>query len=231
MIKYHFFGKDLEIERSLANRSHLKRRLAEEGFQNSHVLFVNQIHSTEVVIIDNENKIYGEQGLPKADAIVTNLKNVNIAIFTADCSPILLFDEKNNIIAAAHAGWGGARKGIVENVVKAMKNLGATEISAAIGPMIWQDSYEISQDFFDDFLSENKDNIIFFKSTAKPDKYLFDLPAYVEKKLRNCGINQIKKSPKDTYKNAETFFSFRRSTHKNEKDCGRNVSLITQQIS
>ena len=74
MIKHHFFGKDLIIDRPLSQRSHLKLRLAEEGFKNDHVLFVNQIHGNEVVIIDDEKKIYGQQDLPKADAIVTNLK-------------------------------------------------------------------------------------------------------------------------------------------------------------
>ncbi len=227
MIKYRFFGRELLIDRSLANRSDLKCRLANEGFKNDHVLFLNQIHSTEVVIIDDENKIYGEQDLPKADAIVTNLKNVNIAVFTADCAPILLFDEKNNIIAAAHAGWGGAKRGVIENVVKAMKSLGAKKIQAIIGPLIAQDSYEVSQDFFDDFLNDDKANLIFFKNGVKSGKYLFDLPSYVEEKLKNCGILQIENVKIDTYKNEKTLFSFRRSTHQNEKDCGRNVSLIT----
>lgn len=227
MIKYRFFGKDLTIDRPLLNRSHLELRLKGEGFENSHTLFLNQIHSNEIVIIDDEKKIYGQQGLPKADAIITNLKNVNIAVITADCAPILFFDSENKIIAAAHAGWRGAKSGIIENTVKAMKNLGAKKIHAIIGPLIAQDSYEVSREFFDDFLAEDKANSRFFKNGAAPDKYLFDLPFYVEEKLRNCAILQIENVKIDTYKNEKTLFSFRRSTHKNENDCGRNVSLIT----
>lgn len=227
MVKYNFFGKDLIIDRPLSNRDELKCRLHQEGFKNSHVLFVNQIHGNEVVIIDDEKKIYGKQDLPKADAIVTNLKNVNIAVVTADCAPILLHDDENKIIASAHAGWRGAKNGIIENTVNAMKNLGAKKIQAILGPLIWQDSYEVSQEFFDDFLIEDKSNSKFFKNGVSADKYLFDLPLYVEEKLKKCGIFEIKKSPYDTYKNEKTFFSFRRSTHLGEKDCGRNVSLIT----
>jgi YfiH family protein len=226
MIKYRFFGKDLVIDRPLSNRSHLELRLKEEGFKNSHTLFLNQIHSNEVVIIDDEKKIYLQQDLPKADAIVTNLKNVNIAVVTADCAPILFFDNENKIIAAAHAGWRGAKSGVIKNTVKAMKNLGAKKIHAIIGPLIMQDSYEISQEFFDDFLAEDKANSKFFKNGATPDKYLFDLPFYVEEKLKNCQVAEIKNVKIDTYKNEKTLFSFRRSTHKNENDCGRNVSLI-----
>ena len=65
MIKHHFFGKDLIIDRPLLSRSHLEFRLREEGFKNSHTLFLNQIHGNEVVIIDDEKKIYGQQDLPK----------------------------------------------------------------------------------------------------------------------------------------------------------------------
>jgi len=226
MIKYHFFGKDLIIDRPLSQRSHLKLRLEEEGFKNDLVLFVNQIHGNEVVVIDDEKKIYGQQDLPKADAIVTNLKNLNIAIITADCAPILLFDNENKIIAAAHAGWRGAKSGIIENTVKAMRNLGAKKIHAIIGPLISQDSYEVSSEFFDDFLAEDKSNSKFFKDGAKSDKQLFDLPFFVEEKLRNCQVAEIENVKIDTYKNEKTLFSFRRSTHKGENDCGRNVSLI-----
>jgi YfiH family protein len=225
-IKYHFFGRDLIIDREFSNRSNLIMALEKQGFKTSHVLFVSQIHGNQVVVVDDDKKIYGEQNLPKADAIVTNLKNVNIAIITADCSPILLFDAKNNVVGAAHAGWRGAKSGVIANVVSEMKKLGAENISAIVGPMIQQESYEVSREFFDDFLNEDKANSKFFKSGEKADKYLFDLPSYVESKLRAAGVLEIKNDRIDTYKNSETLFSFRRSTHLGEKDCGRNVSVI-----
>jgi YfiH family protein len=225
-IKYHFFGKDCVIDRALANRENLEKSMLEQGFLNKKITFVNQIHSAEIVTIDAPQKIHGDQNLPKADALVSNLPNVVLGVITADCAPILLFDEENKIIAAAHAGWRGAKLGVVLSTIMQMKNLGAKNISAIIGPTIQQNSYEVSSEFFDDFINENSRNNKFFIKGAKPDKYLFDLPFYVEEKLREAGVEKIENQKIDTYKNEEKFFSFRRSTHQNQQDCGRNVSVI-----
>jgi len=226
-IKYHFFGKDCVIDRTLANRSELEKSMLKQGFSNQKVLFVNQIHSAEVCVIDAPQKIHGDQNLPKADALVSNLSNVVLGVVTADCAPILLFDEAEKIIAATHAGWRGAKLGVVASTVLQMKNLGAKNISAIIGPTIQQNSYEVSPDFFDDFMNEDSDNKKFFINGTNPNKYLFDLPAYVEKKLHQAGIKKIENQKIDTYKNEKSFFSFRRSTHQNQQDCGRNIAVIT----
>lgn len=225
-IKYHFFGKDCLIDRELKNRANLNLALIEEKISNRGALFVNQIHGKEVVVIDKEEQIHGEQGLPKADAIVTNLANIAIGVITADCAPILFFDEEKKVIAAAHAGWRGAKLGVIESVVAEMKKLGANNIKAIVGPMIQQESYEVSSEFIDDFLSENLANKIFFINGEKPDKHLFDLPAYVEKKLSEAGIKKVENLKINTYSEEEKFFSFRRSFHRGENDCGRNVSAI-----
>lgn len=224
-IKYHFFGKDCIIDRALENRADLERALKEKNIESKANLFANQIHGSEVVVIDSEEKIHGDQGLPKADALVTNLKNIVIGVITADCSPILFFDEEKNIVGATHAGWRGAKLGVIEATISEMKKLGAEKISAIIGPMIHQDSYEVSEEFLEDFQAENPQNRKFFKEGANPGKYLFNLPAYVEEKLKSEGI-EVSSSKADTYKNEKEFFSFRRSTHRGEKDCGRNVSVI-----
>ncbi|MDX2083552.1 MAG: peptidoglycan editing factor PgeF [Rickettsiales bacterium] len=226
MIKYNFFGKDCIIDRELRDRSNLALRLQEKNFSSSNALFVNQIHGNEVIKIDDLKKIHGDQNLPKADALVTNLPNLAIAVITADCAPILFFDQEEKVIAAAHAGWRGAKNGIIKSTISAMKNLQAKNITAVIGPMIQQNSYEVSQDFFADFLSEDSENKEFFKNSEKPNKYWFDLPSYIEKKLRQENIFTIINLAIDTYKNEKDFFSFRRSTHLKESDCGRNVSVI-----
>jgi len=225
-IKYHFFGKDCIIDRPLENRAELNVALAKKDMKAHHVLFVNQIHGAEIVVVDSAEKIHGNQDLPKADALVTNLSNIVIGVITADCAPILFCDEEKNVIATTHAGWRGAKLGVIKSTIDAMKKLGAENIKAMIGPMIAQKSYEISKEFFDDFVSEDSSNEIFFISGAKPDKYLFDLPSYIEKKLREAGIEKIENLKIDTYENEKDFFSFRRSAHQKEKDCGRNVSAI-----
>lgn len=225
-IKFNFFGKNCLIDRALLHRKNLEQNLAELGLKHNHILLLNQIHGKEAVIIDSPKKIYGQQNLPKADAIITNLPNVVIGVFTADCSPILLMDEENKIIAAIHAGWRGAKLGVIFSAVEAMKKLGAKKIRSVIGPMIQQNSYEVSQEFFDDFLNEDSANEVFFQNDLKQEKYYFDLSGYVEKKLRNAGVFKIKNLQIDTLQNEEGFFSFRRSSKLGEKDCGRNLSVI-----
>lgn len=224
-IKTHFFGKDCLIKRDLKDRNMLEAKLADAGFAHNNILLLNQVHGNEVIVIDDVKKIYGNQDLPKLDAIVTNLKNITIGIITADCCPILFFDEEKNIIGAAHAGWQGAKKGVIKSTIDAMKKLGAKNIKAKIGPMIQQDSYQVSQEFYDDFLSEDLMNKEFFINDAEASKYKFDLSSYVEKKIKLEGITAIENPRIDTYKNEATLFSFRRSTHKKEEDCGRNVSV------
>lgn len=224
-INYHFFGKDCLIDRELKNRENLERVFAEKNIRSRKILFVNQVHGNDVVVVDAENKIHGEQGLPKADALVTNLKNIAICVITADCAPILFFDAKKNVIAAAHAGWRGARAGVIKNTVAEMKKLGAEKIFAVIGPMIHQESYEVSQEFLDDFLSADLANQKFFVTGAEHYKWLFDLPSYVAEKLRVEGV-EVEDKKIDTYESEKGFFSFRRSTHRGEKDCGRNVAVV-----
>lgn len=225
-IKYHFFGKDCIIDNKLASRVDLERALQEKNISSVANLFVNQIHGTDVVVVDSKEKIYGNQNLPRADALVTNLPNIVIGVITADCAPILFFDSEKEIIAAAHVGWCGAKSGVISSTTNEMKKLGAKNIEVVIGPMIQQESYEVSQEFLDDFLKENHANIRFFSDGVRAGKYWFDLPLYVEKKLQEAGVKKIKNLRIDTYQNEDRFFSYRRATHRKENDCGRNVSVI-----
>lgn len=229
-VKYHFFGKECIIDRGLTNYSDLEKNLQKQGFSSEiPTIFVNQVHSNTVVVINDQNSIHDTNNRPKADAIVTNLKNIIIGIVTADCTPILLFDSKNHIIAAVHAGWRGAFSNIIANVTAEMLKIGAevNNITAVIGPTIAQKSYEISQEFYDGFLKDGSNNKKFFIDGERVGHYMFDLPAYVDSKLEQSGIRNIIDKETDTYSNQDTLFSYRRSTHNNEKDCGRNVSVIT----
>jgi YfiH family protein len=225
-VKFHFFGKDCIVDRAITDCKDLKRALLEKSFEFDVIQFVNQVHSNNVITINAHSKIHGDQNLPKADAIVTNLKKVVIGVFTADCAPIFLYDEERKIVAVIHAGWKGAKNGVIKSTITEMKKLGAKNIIALIGPMIQQKSYEVSQEFFDDFTSEDEGNKIFFADGNKADKHMFDLPSYVGKKLCEEGIFEIKNSGIDTYENEKEFFSYRRSTHRAEVDCGRNISVI-----
>ena len=228
-IKYHFFGKECLTDRNLVEHSDLNANLAKQNFSlNQPAIFVNQTHSNEVTTINKQSQIYSIENRPKADAIVTNLKNLTLAIFTADCVPVLLFDQTHSIIAIAHCGWRGALSNITKNTIAKMIDLGAkiNNIQTIIGPCIRQKSYQISREFYDNFLNERRSNDKFFIADNKPNHFMFDLPSYVKEKLIDEGIKNISDDEIDTYGTQEQFFSYRKSAHLDKKDCGRNISAI-----
>jgi YfiH family protein len=154
------------------------------------------------------------------------MRNIPIAVLTADCAPILIHDENKKMIAAIHAGWKGAYKDIVKKVVKFMIKKGCSpkNITAVIGPSISVNSYQVRQDFIKKFIKKDKNNIIFFKKTM--DKNYFNLKKYIHFQLKSLNIKKIDIINKDTFNTRNNFFSARRSINRNENDYGRNISII-----
>ena len=162
----------------------------------------------------------------KADAIITNQRKLPIAVLTADCVPILLYDNKKKIIAAVHAGWKGAYKGVIKNVIKFMIKIGCNpkNIITAIGPSITQKNHEVKANFKKRFIKKHKKNKIFFKNKKK--LIYFNLPGYVKTQLISQKINKIDMIKIDTYDKKNNFFSARRSLKLKINDYGRNISII-----
>ncbi|MDE3060836.1 MAG: peptidoglycan editing factor PgeF [Pseudomonadota bacterium] len=184
-----------------------------------------QIHSATAVIAD---KAWRREEAPQADAIVTNVPGLAVGVTTADCLPILLADEKNRVIAAAHAGWKGAISGILEATLEKMQALGARaeDIIAAIGPAIAQASYEIGEEFYERFLADDEGNARYFIHGARPGHWLFDLKSYAKDRLRDAGVNHITILAHDTCAEEADFFSYRRSCLRGETAYGCQLSGI-----
>ena len=191
---------------------------------SKNILLVNQTPSQKYIYINKSNKIKSKR--LKADAIITNQKKLPIAILTADCVPILIYDDALKIIAAIHAGWRGAYKGIINNVIKFMIKKGSKieNIHAAIGPSISQKNYKVKKDFLKKFLKKNKKNKVFFKK--RKNLIYFNLPKYVKSQLISNKISNIDHINIDTYDYKNNFFSARRSLRLNHDDYGRNISII-----
>ena len=187
------------------------------------IFLVHQIHSNKFIFID---KAYDDKEKPKADAIITNQKNFPIAVLTADCAPILIYDDKVKMIAAIHAGWKGAIKGIITKVIKFMITKGCKleNITAAIGPSISQKNYEVKQDFKRRFIKKDKKNYIFFKS--KKNRLYFDLTKYIYTSLKTIKVKNIDILKIDTFDIKNKFFSARRALKLKHDDYGRNISII-----
>ena len=165
---------------------------------------------------------------PKADAIVTMTKGIAIGVLTADCAPLLFRDPSTNCVGAAHAGWQGALKGIGPATIDKMVEIGAnrSQIHAVVGPCISQKNYEVGQEFLDRFLSEDPEHNRFF-ANGKDGKFQFDLPNFCLHSLRGANIADARWTGHCTYAEPKRFFSYRRSTHLNEPDYGRQISVIT----
>ena len=187
------------------------------------IFLLNQIHSNKFIYIDEK---YQYKSKPKVDAVITNQKNLPIAILTADCAPVLICDHQTKMIAAVHAGWRGAYKGIVDRVIKFMIKKGSKpqNITAVIGPSISIDNYEVQSDFKNKFLKKNRRNKIYFREKRK--RLYFDLSNYVKSILLKNNIKKIEKIKIDTFDLKNNFFSARRALSLKHDDYGRNISII-----
>ncbi len=107
-----------------------------------------------------------------------------------------------------------------------MKEKGANNIVASLGPCIHQKSYEVDAGFYDNFIAESKDNRDYFLTGKMAGKYMFSLPGYIEKKLKQSGIKKIEILNEDTLSQPAKFCSFRRATIKGEPTAGRQISAI-----
>ncbi|MEM9225845.1 MAG: laccase domain-containing protein, partial [Pseudomonadota bacterium] len=136
-------------------------------------------------------------------------------------------DHEARVIGAAHAGWNGALKGICAATLDAMEAIGATRsnIAAAIGPAIQQDSYEVGPEFRDRFNAQSREHDRFFVP-GQGDRYQFDLTGFVQAGLLSEGVGAVDNLGHDTCAMDEVYFSNRRRNHRGEPDYGRNASVI-----
>ncbi|AQW86157.1 multi-copper polyphenol oxidoreductase laccase [Campylobacter pinnipediorum subsp. caledonicus] len=169
------------------------------------LIFINQIHSDEVKILKNKDQFLGN-----CDGIITNLKNIGICVMVADCSPILIYDNKNSVIACIHAGRQGiVQKILTKCVIKMQENFNsnASDLLVFVGPNIKGSCYEIGNL---DFGELNK-----FKTENK-----FDMNLAIKNELISLGINNFSFDHNCTHCD-NRYFSYRR-----DKTTGRFAGII-----
>lgn len=186
---------------------------------------LHQVHSPAVVTVE---AAWAPGKGARADAMVTRCRGLALGVLSADCAPILFADPDAGVIGAAHAGWRGAVGGVAEATVVAMVALGARlrTLVAAIGPCIGPASYEVGEEFQVSVLAEDPAAAGFFRHAAGGARPHFDLPGYVAARLARAGVPAVELSGRDTAAEPESFFSYRRSTHRREADYGRELSAI-----
>ena len=183
---------------------------------------IKQIHSADCFTITQDaTPDENTQG----DALVTDIPGIALGVLSADCVPVLF--DGGHVIGAAHAGWGGAVKGVLESTLNAMKARGAKTIRAAIGPAIAHQSYEVSHGFEKPFVDEDESAVAFFTPGAAADKLMFDLPGYCAFRLKRAGVETVDLLPIDVCPANSGYFSHRRATIAGEPTPGRQVSAIS----
>ena len=137
----------------------------------------------------------GEQApWPEADGYVTNEPDLPLAVFTADCTPLLMEDAEAGVIAAVHCGWRSAVGDIEGRAVEAMASLGARpeNIRAAIGPGIrrccFQTGPEVPQAI--DRLLGGRSEGLYGPDRTEPGKFMVDLPGAVRRRLTQLGLRE-----------------------------------------
>ena len=196
-------------------------------FGTPELITVDQWHSPDVVVLADTTF----SPKPRADAIVTKRFNLAIGVITADCGPVLFSDSEAGVIGAAHAGWRGAINGILENTIDVMVQQGARieKISAALGPCIHQQSYQVTAEMRNMVLKKYPNALDYFvdDDTFKlGQRYLFDLGDFIIFALRSKGMQTVDRIQQDTY-SSRLFHSYRRATHQGVRNDGRQFSVIT----
>ena len=183
--------------------------------------FPIQVHQTRVLKVTSQTQ---SDALGETDALITNEKNICLAVMSADCVPILLYDKKNRAIGAVHSGWRGTTGKILEKTLTEMNRLFGTtgeNVIAGIGPSVCQDSYEVGSEVIEEVSRAfGKDTRLMI---AKPNnKANLDLWLANKIQLNAFGVpdHQIEVSNLCTVKNNNYFFSARKG------DSGRFAATI-----
>lgn len=148
-------GDDADFVRS--NYMHIAKDF---NFPYEKITAAKQTHSTNVAVVTEANAGCGVSRLSEtfeADALVTDTANIPLAVFYADCVPILLADTKKRAVAAVHSGWRGTADKIVQNVIKVMEEVfksNPKDIIAAVGPSIGPCCFETGAEVAEKFPKE-----------------------------------------------------------------------------
>lgn len=198
-----------------------RRVLADTLGLPSPPVWLRQIHGRDVLRVDAPLAVARAiDDEPAADAAVTSMPGVVLAILTADCLPVLFATDDGRTIGAAHAGWRGLRDGVLENTVSAMAAPPAG-ISAWLGPAVGAANYEVGEEVRTAFIADAADAAACFVPT-RSGHWQCDLHGLARLRLARAGVSRVYGGGFDTFADADRFHSYRR----NGARSGRQASLI-----
>ena len=188
-------------------------------FLPSEPVWLEQVHGNDVV---SAHEVLANQSPARADASIATGAGAVCTVMTADCMPVLLADACGKAVAAAHAGWRGLANGVLQQCVKHMRESGADEILAWLGPGIGPERFEVGQDVLTAFEHLGPAaKLAFVAIENKPGKYFADLPVLARLALANVGVKQVSGGGRCTVSEPSEFYSFRR-----DRVTGRMATMI-----
>jgi len=176
---------------------------------------VHQVHGDNIIIA--EEFLHDGQASKEADGLITKVLDLPLAVRSADCLSVFLYDEKQKGIGLIHVGWKGSQKNIIRQTIELMKKQWQTDpkdIKVAFGPAIRSCCYEVGSEFQDYF----PEDLI-----TRDGRYYLDLPQMVHNQLLSCGAQPTNISDCGICTCCDSnYFSFRREN----EHAGRMISLI-----
>lgn len=168
----------------------------------NNLLHPKQVHGDNIEFVTKNKKEY-----PQTDALILNNTTNAIYLNFADCTPVVLYDFRKNIIAIAHAGWRGTVLKIAAKTISKM-NSNPQDIKALIGPNICFNCFETSEEIALELKKTliNPDGLFLEKN----GKYYADLKGVNARQLYEAGVKEVDICPYCTYCNNDLFFSYRK---------------------
>jgi polyphenol oxidase len=182
------------------------------GVPEQNLIFPKQTHTKNIGIVTaTEN----HKEFSDTDALITNVKGISIAVMSADCVPVLLYDRLNKAVAAIHAGWRGTVQKIVKETIDLMIQTYGTQtehLIAGIGPSICQDVYEVGEEVIEVVKKAFGNNPDLLRD-GKTGKAYLNLWEANRIQLLETGVKaeNIEISGLCTFTNSNEFFSARKS--------------------
>jgi YfiH family protein len=171
-------------------------------------IWLEQVHGNAVASIDARNLDAARARPPIADATVTRLADVPLAVRVADCLPVLLANDAGTVVAAAHAGWRGLAAGVLEATVAATR-VDPQSLVAWLGPAIGPRAFEVGEDVREAFCVRDTGAVVHFVE-GREGKWLADLPALARRRLAAANVTRVAGGDQCTWSDASRFFSYRR---------------------
>lgn len=231
---YIYFGnaEDLLFPQEYKQLSQEKNILEKEQFlklkkfmQLEHLIFLDQIHGTSGMVVSKNKASTIRSFANKGDFLLTKAKHVGLGVMTADCLPIVLYDNVNNAIGIIHAGWKGSVSGIAIKAVKEMEETFSTKqqnLQIFFGPSAKVCCYNVGNEII-----ERVEQFAFARNVLqkRQEKVFFDLPQFNRLLLESTGVRReaIQLGYNLCTMCDEKFYSYRR----HGKQAGRQMTIVS----